>query len=143
MVETGAARITYRAGNDLDLDEVIQLYVDSTLGERRPVEDRARMQSMLRHANLVFTAWDGDRLVGIARSLTDYTNVAYLADLAVHCAYQKRGIGRELVRLVQSALHPGASVVLLAAPAAVEYYPRIGMAKHPSAWTILASDALK
>ena len=64
--------IRYRTGNDLDLDELIDLYVDSTLGERRPVSDRERMDGMLRHANLVISAWDGDVLVGIARSVSDF-----------------------------------------------------------------------
>ena len=65
--------ITYRLGNDLDLDAVIELYRASTLGERRPVEDRARMSLMLRNANLVVTGWDGELLVGIARSLSDFS----------------------------------------------------------------------
>ena len=63
--------ITYRTGNDLDLDAVIELYVDSTLGARRPVSDRSRMQRMLAEATLVITAWEGARVVGISRSLTD------------------------------------------------------------------------
>ena len=75
--------IAYRTGNDLDIDQVIDLYVASTLGERRPVADRARMQRMLSNANLVVTAWDGALLVGIARSLTDFAYVTYLSDLAV------------------------------------------------------------
>ena len=64
--------ITYRTGNELDLDVVIDLYRDSTLGERRPVDDHERMAAMLHHANLVVTAWDGDLLVGIARSFSDF-----------------------------------------------------------------------
>ena len=65
--------IDYRIGNDLNLDAVIDLYRASTLGERRPVDDPERMAAMLRNANLVVTAWDGELLVGIARSLTDFT----------------------------------------------------------------------
>lgn len=131
--------ISYHTGNDLDLDEVIRLYVDSTLGERRPVGDRETMRAMLAHANLVITARDGDRLVGIARSMTDFVYVAYLSDLAVHKDHQRRGIGVELIRRTREALAPGARIVLLSAPAAVEYYPRIGFTQHPSAW-VLAAD---
>ena len=86
--------ISYRTGNDLELDAVIELYVDSTLGERRPVADRSRMQRMLEHANLVVTAWDGARMVGISRSLTDFVYATYLSDLAVRKSYQRTGIGR-------------------------------------------------
>lgn len=81
--------IDYRHGNDLDLDAVIELYRASSLGERRPVDDRAIMGQMLRHANLVVTAWDASRLVGISRTLTDFGYVGYLSDLAVHAAYQR------------------------------------------------------
>jgi predicted N-acetyltransferase YhbS len=125
--------ITYRTGNDLDLDAVIELYRASTLGERRPVDDRARMAAMLHHANLVVTAWEGELLVGIARSLTDHSFVTYLSDLAVRESHQRRGIGRELIRRTQAAVGP-VQIVLLSAPKAVEYYPRIGFEPHPSAW---------
>ncbi len=95
--------ITYRMGNDLDLDAVIALYEDSTLGERRPIDDRARMSAMIANANVVITAWDGDLLVGMARSLSDFSYVTYLSDLAVRLAYQRTGIGKDLIRRTQAA----------------------------------------
>ncbi len=128
--------ITYRTGNDLSLDQMIELYVASTLGARRPVGDRAVMADMLRHANLVVTAWDGELLVGVSRSLTDFGYVCYLSDLAVRESHQKQGIGRELVRRTRAALGPRCKVVLLAAPAAVGYYPKLGFEQHPSAWVL-------
>ena len=128
--------IEYRVGNDLDLDQVIELYRTSTLGLRRPVDDRATMSDMLRHANLVVTAWSGDALVGIARSLTDFSYICYLADLAVHEAQQKRGIGRELVRQTRLNLGEKCKITLLAAPVAVGYYTKIGFEQHPSAWIL-------
>jgi len=127
--------IDYRTGNDIDLDEMIELYVDSTLGERRPVEDRERMGRMLEEANLVITAWEGGVLVGISRSITDWVYCNYLSDLAVRAAYQGQGIGRELIRLTREAT-PQASVILLAAPKAVDYYPKVGMTRHDSAWVL-------
>jgi len=127
--------ISYRTGNDLDLDAVIDLYRASTLGLRRPVDDRSRMQQMLRNANLVITAWEADLLVGISRSLTDFSYATYLSDLAVRESHQRRGIGKELIRLTQQASAP-ASIILLAAPAAEQYYPRIGFAHHPQAWIL-------
>ena len=130
--------ITYRIGNDLDLDAVIELYRASTLGERRPVEDRERMRLMLANANLVVTAWDGELLVGIARSVSDFSYATYLSDLAVRASHQKQGIGRELIRRTQTQ-GGRATVILLSAPKVVEYYPHIGMKPHPSAWT-LASE---
>ena len=128
--------IEYRVGNDLDLDQVIALYRASTLGERRPVDDRERMRGMLRNANLVITAWDGDLLVGISRSLTDFVYVTYLSDLAVRESYQRQGIGKELVRRTRSEAGPDTGIVLLSAPKAVDYYPRIGFTHHPQAWIL-------
>ncbi len=127
--------ITYRTGSDLDLDDMIELYVDSTLGERRPVDDRGRMARMLEEADLVITAWDGNLMVGISRCVTDWVYCTYLSDLAVRADYQGQGVGKELVRLTREAT-PDATVILLAAPAAVDYYPRIGMTRHDSAWVL-------
>lgn len=115
-------------------EQFIDILIRSTLGERRPVADRGRISAMLKHANLICTAWDGDFLVGVARSLTDFSFCCYLSDLAVDVAYQGQGLGTELIRLTQRCLHADAKVILLAAPKAREYYPKIGMTHHDSAW---------
>jgi len=134
--------IEYRVGNDLNLDQVIELYRASTLGERRPIDERERFAAMLKNANLVITAWDGDLQVGISRSLTDFSYITYLADLAVLVSHQKQGIGRELIRQTQIHGGPKTSVVLLAAPAAEDYYPRIGFTQMPQTWMLRAGESL-
>jgi len=113
------------------------------LGERRPVDDRERMATMLRNANLVVTAWDAELLVGIARSLTDFSYATYLSDLAVRVSHQRMGIGKELIRRTQRAGGPRARIVLLAAPAAVDYYSHVGFTQHPSAWTLGPGEFLQ
>jgi GNAT superfamily N-acetyltransferase len=128
--------ISYRSGNDLDVDAVIELYVASTLGARRPVGERERMAAMLRNANVVITAWEGELLVGISRALSDFSYATYLSDLAVRVSHQRRGIGKELIRRTQQAGGPQARVILLAAPAAAEYYGHIGFQHHPRAWIL-------
>lgn len=130
--------IEYRKGNDIDLDAMIELYQSSTLGERRPVDNRQVMAGMLKQADLTVTAWDGERLVGISRTLTDFAYVAYLADLAVHVDYQKHGIGRRLVEETRAALEPTCFITLLAAPKADEYYPKLGFQRNPRAWVLPA-----
>lgn len=142
MTTSGPA-IRYRLGNDVALDDVIELYRASTLGARRPVDERDSMRQMLEHANLVVTAWDGPLLVGISRALTDFAYVAYLSDLAVRVSHQRRGIGQELIRRTQGELGPGATLVVLAAPAAVDYYPRIGFTQHGSAWLLYPGQRVK
>lgn len=133
--------IEYRTGNDLDIDQVIEMYVASTLGERRPVADRERMTDMVKNANLVITAWDGDLLIGISRSLTDFAYATYLSDLAVRESHQRLGIGKELMRRTQAAA-PQAMVILLAAPKAVEYYPHVGFTQHHSAWILRPGESI-
>lgn len=135
--------ITYRMGNDLDLDGVIDLYRASTLGERRPVDDRERMAAMLRNANLVVTAWDGDLLVGISRAMTDFSFATYLSDLAVRVSHQRGGIGKELMRRTQAAGGPKTKVILLAAPAAEAYYPHAGFTHHPQCWMLSPGDVVR
>lgn len=133
--------IEYRRGNALDLAQVIELYRRSTLGERRPVDEPARMQQMLELANLVLTAWHGSRLVGIARSLSDFSFCTYLSDLAVDVDYQRAGIGKELIRRTQEA-GGLATVYLFAAPKAVDYYGHVGM-RAGSGWLLKHGDALR
>lgn len=128
--------ITYRTDKAIDLDAFIGVYHRSTLGERRPVHDRAIMAAMLEHADILISAWDGERLVGLARTLTDYDYVAYLADLAVDAAYQKQGLGRELIKRTQDALKPTCFITLLAAPKANDYYPKLGFVHNPRAWML-------
>ena len=121
--------IEYQTENNLTAEEFRAILIDSTLGERRPVDDPERLNKMLEHANLIVTARDKGKLIGVSRSLTDYTFCTYLSDLAVDLAYQKKGIGRELIRRTKMAA-PLARLILLAAPAAIHYYPKIGMTHH-------------
>ena len=141
--ERGLSMITFNTGNELDLDAVIELYRASTLGERRPIDDRERMRAMLHNANLVVTAWDGSLLVGISRALSDFCYVTYLSDLAVRVSHQRKGIGKELIRRTQSAGGPETAVLLLAAPAAESYYPHVGFTHHPQTWLLPAGETVK
>ena len=135
--------ITYKTDNDLDLDAVIDLYRASTLGERRPIDDRERMSAMLKNANLTITAWDQELLVGISRALSDFCYITYLSDLAVRASHQRQGIGKELIRRTQAAGGPKTTLLLLAAPAAERYYPHIGFTHHREAWLLNPGDPVK
>ena len=133
--------IEYKLTPGLDPETARELYVASTLGERRPVEDGERFAAMIRNANLTITAWDGDLLVGISRSVTDWVWMTYLSDLAVRVSHQKQGIGKELMRRTQEAA-PLAKVLLLAAPAARAYYPHVGFTHMPHAWWLQPEERI-
>jgi predicted N-acetyltransferase YhbS len=128
--------ITYRDDAKVTADQAIDLYVRSTLGERRPINNVETFKAMLENANLTITAWDGEKLIGISRSLTDFAYVAYLADLAVDQKYQKSGIGKQLIEETKARLGLECMIVLLAAPKANEYYEHIGFEHNPRAWTL-------
>ncbi|MFT4031955.1 MAG: GNAT family N-acetyltransferase [Siphonobacter sp.] len=119
--------IVYSSERKINASEFVDVLSRSTLAERRPVDDLARMQAMLDHANVLITAWDGELLVGVSRALSDFSFCTYLSDLAVDEAYQHQGIGKRLVDLTYQAGGTKATLILLAAPKAVEYYPKIGM----------------
>lgn len=130
------ARVGYRIETDLDPREMIDVLSRSGLGQRRPVGDVGRIRRMIRNANLIVGARAGERLVGIARALTDFSYCCYLSDLAVDHAWQGRGIGRELVRRVHEAAGKETTLLLLAAPGGDSFYRRIGLVKFDNAWGV-------
>jgi len=135
--------ILYDTDRTITEDEFVDLLRRSNLAERRPVDDPKCVEAMLRHTNWLCTAWDGQTLVGVARSLTDFEFCCNLSDLAVDQDYQSQGIGRELIRLTQSKLGSQTKLILLAAPKAAGYYSKIGFDAHRSAWVIGATQDLK
>lgn len=128
--------IDYRDNASISVEAAIDLYRRSTLGERRPIDRPDIFAGMLENASLAITAWHGDRLVGIARTLTDFSYVAYLADLAVDAEYQRQGIGERLIRETRGRLGKECMIVLLAAPKANEYYPKLGFEHNPRGWVL-------
>lgn len=130
------ADIVYQSEPDLPVADFIAVLQSSTLAERRPIDDIRRMDLMLRQADLLLTARHEGRLVGIARTLTDYSYSTYLADLAVARDWQGRGMGKKLIRLTHEAAGLHTNLILIAAPGARTYYPHIGMASHDSCWIV-------
>lgn len=117
--------VTYSATIKPQAQQIIELY--ESAGLKRPTNDAARIAEMYANSNLVITAWDGDKLIGVSRSLTDFCYACYLSDLAIHIDYQKMGIGKKLVVLTKETIGPKSMLLLLSAKPAMDYYPKIGM----------------
>ena len=116
--------ITYKLDLIPDAEKIIDLYKSS--GINRPIADKERIAKMYANSNLIVTAWDISKLVGISRSLTDFCYSCYLSDLAVRKEYQKHGIGKKLIALTKEKIGEHTMLLLLAAPAAMDYYPKVG-----------------
>jgi len=132
--------IEYKINEPITADQFITLLRDSTLGERRPIEDRVCIEGMIANSNLTVSAWQADVLVGLSRCMTDFHYACYLSDLAVSKEYQGSGIGKALQVMTQEQLGPKCKLILIAAPAADAYYQHIGFSHNERCW-VLDRDA--
>lgn len=130
--------ITYSDTRAIDAKALSAVFEKS--GIKRPHADLDRLQKMIDHADIVIGAWDGDRLVGVARAITDYSYCCYLSDLAVDEQYQRQSIGRQLVERLREKLGEQVSLLLISAPGAVDYYPKLGFEKSDRAYLIPRSQ---
>ena len=128
--------IEYKLNKDITSSEFIKVLKKSTLGDRRPIDDLKTIKGMIENADIIVTATIDDKIIGVARAVTDFNYCCYLSDLAVVKKYQKKGIGKKLISKVQEQLNDKCKIILLSAPNATEYYPKIGFSQHNSAWTI-------
>ena len=128
--------ILYAVESDVEPEEFVEILRRSGLAERRPVEQLDRVRRMVENANLMVCARDDGRLVGVARSVTDFAYCCFLSDLAVDRAYQRRGVGRELIRITRQSAGEECTLLLLSAPAAMEFYAKLGMRRAGNAWAI-------
>jgi predicted N-acetyltransferase YhbS len=126
--------ISYKVNTKIEPHQLAKLFKDS--GIRRPIDDLNRLKKMIDNANLLVTAWDGDKLVGAARALTDYGYCCYLSDLAVQKEYQNNGIGHDLINEVEKLIGEECTLILLAAPDVMDYYPKLGFEKTDNAFII-------
>ena len=127
-------QIIYRNDITPDTDQIIDVYNSS--GINRPTTDKERIEKMYSNSNLVLTAWDNGKLVGISRSLTDFCYCCYLSDLAVRKEYQTSGIGKKLIKLTKDNIGEQTALILLSAPTAMDYYPKVGMQKIDNGFII-------
>jgi predicted N-acetyltransferase YhbS len=126
--------ISYHSDRMPTANQVIELYISAELN--RPVYDVERIQKMYDNSDLVITAWHGEQLVGVSRSVTDWAFCCYLSDLAIRKEYQKAGIGRELIQLTKEKVGEQSMVLLLSVDTALDYYPRVGMEQLNNAFII-------
>ncbi len=116
--------IQYGIGVTPETSDIIEVYDSS--GIKRPTEDSERIATMYENSNLIISAWSDHKLIGISRALTDFCYVCYLSDLAVRKEYQKEGVGKHLIELTKKQIARRTTLILLSAPMAMGYYPKVG-----------------
>ncbi|SVB53425.1 uncharacterized protein METZ01_LOCUS206279 [marine metagenome] len=126
--------ISYQKINHLSCEDFIDVLEKSSLSERRPVNDVKCLQGMIDHSNLIIGAYHNHSLIGIARAVTDFHYCCYLSDLAVSKEFQNQGVGKSLINKAFHCLQPTCKLILLSAPSAEKYYPKIGFIRHESCW---------
>jgi ribosomal protein S18 acetylase RimI-like enzyme len=127
-------KITYKSDVVPTAQQIIGLYNDVQLP--RPTHDPQRIQMMFENSDLIVTAWDGDKLVGVSRTITDWVWCSYLADLAVSPNYERLGIGKTLVQLSKQKIGEQSMLLLLSVPTAMDYYPKVGFVRENRAFII-------
>jgi len=126
--------VIYKDTKDVSAEEVARLFFKS--GINRPHEDLERIRRIIDNSDIIITAWVDERMVGVARALTDYSYCCYLSDLAVDADFQRSGIGRKMVEIVREKIGDECSLILIAAPNAADYYPKIGFERTDKAFLI-------
>ena len=134
---------TYVAGknaNCVSTSDFRSLLQHCALGARRPIDDITCLDGMIRNSNLIVSAWDtrkmDRRLIAIARAITDFHYACYLSDLAVDSTYQKQGVGKTLIKRLTQAVEPTCKIILIAAPAANDYYAPLGFERNERCWVL-------
>ena len=128
----GNSRIVYKFDVVPTTQKVIELY--NAVDLPRPTHDSQRIRAMFENSNLIVTAWDGDKLVGVSRTITDCVWSSYLADLAVSPDYKKSGIGKKLIELTRERIGDQSMLLLLSVPTAMDYYPKVGFVRENRAF---------
>jgi ribosomal protein S18 acetylase RimI-like enzyme len=125
-----------RDARDLPISPIQLGDVFARSGIRRPTDDLPRLTKMIQYADLFCGAWMDDKLIGVARALTDFSYCCYLSDLAVDRAYQKMGIGKALIAQIRNQLTDEVAIILLSAPEAKDYYKLLGFEWADNCWRI-------
>ena len=126
----------YKINAPISAAQFVDVLKRSGLGVRRTSDYLACIDGVVSNSNLIVTAWAGDQLIGVARSVTDFHYACYLSDLVVCRSHQKLGVGKQLQMLTQKELGPRCKLILIAAPAANEYYGQIGYINNPRCWVL-------
>jgi len=124
--------IEIRDKEKITVEDLIEIFVHS--GIKRPVYDQARIKRMLDNANILYTAWDNAKLVGVLRGVSDMSYCTFVSDLAVLKSYQEQGVGTKLLSTLRKNQGKNISIVLISAVSASSFYSKVGFEQVENAF---------
>src|SRR5688500_14224623 len=89
--------IIFSDRKDIDPAQLVALYRQAPWANTRSIADA---DEMLTHTDVAITAWDGSRLVGFGRVLTDFVYRASIWDIIVDTTYQGQDIGTQIIQRI-------------------------------------------
>ncbi|MFM7628086.1 MAG: GNAT family N-acetyltransferase [Algoriphagus sp.] len=131
--------IKYQLEPRVSLEEFQEILLESGLSKRRPMDQPQVLEKMILGANLLLTAREEGKLVGLLRGLSDFSYRTFVADLAVARSHQRRGIGKQLL-IVCRQVAPEARILLMSAEDAIPFYQKIGFQLHERCYQLKAGD---
>lgn len=135
--------IIYARELEVEIDDFADVLRRAGMGARRPVDDRAKLESMVRSADLWVVARDSDqdgKIIGAARCLSDFVQTCFCSELAVDEAYRGRGVEQKIFEAVQSELDAGCALHLIAGPGEEAAAEALGLSRLTSAFGVGVSD---
>ena len=121
----------------IDWAALSELYRLAPLGDKKPDELK------LAFSNSMFKCFvlDGERLVGVGRAVADGIDCAYLCDVAVHPAFQGRGLGKEIIAWLKEMSAGHKKIILYANPGKEGFYRKPGFRQMRTAMAIFKDEA--
>ena len=133
--------ISYQLETEISLTEFLSILKESGLARRRPMEDLNLLERMISGSNLLVTARAEGQLVGLLRGISDHCYRSFIADLAVSQAFQRKGIGRQLLKIAREQA-PEARLILFSAEDALPFYEKLGFHLHERCYQLKVGEEL-
>jgi ribosomal protein S18 acetylase RimI-like enzyme len=133
--------ISYQLETEISLTEFLSILEESGLDRRRPMEDLNLLERMISGSNLLVTARAEGQLVGLLRGISDHCYRSFIADLAVSQAFQRKGIGRQLLKIAREQA-PEARLILFSAEDALSFYEKLGFHLHERCYQLKVGEEL-
>ncbi|MBQ1385903.1 MAG: GNAT family N-acetyltransferase [Erysipelotrichales bacterium] len=130
---TGETNMTEVMDERIGKEEYIDFLKRTDLGSQYPKERfEERIERLLKNASVSLTVRnEKGQLIGVLLGLTDFAYWLYITDLGVDRMYERKGIGRKLIKtaLERAGGEKDIAVYLIANEKAVPFYEKCGMKK--------------